>query len=499
MMASTQDDLERRKCVNGIRVKSYMKEDLRMQALALLVGKGHAPARTEVTIEIIQSIQHVAEERGYAVLTSPFDPATAGKEPLGLLDTATVVGAVFHRVYDDDVAGVAEAARAARTPFVILNRYSTDLPVPTCTVDHAQAGRMAVEHLLQLGHRRIGIVFGSMKSEPAAGLDPHPVGADGPGRRRDDPAPNRGPPDQARTTRVESPPDHPRELRQAAPIETPKPDELRRGTRFRAAKLVPPEHPPVGVVEHRAGFRPRTLRRRLPRLAGQGALAGTVDRVMRVLYGHVKSLSPDLLVIGNPGFARGPGAAGARSFDPVGMGSWLAAFERCMRFCREQAAIYTGAEPVASIAPVRSFESTAFAPGTGARALRAVEQLLIENHLPHAIVYADQLSSIGRYRALILADQICLTDRQCEALIDYVRQGGALIATGQSADYDERFALRLENGLAAVSEHPSVYRIEKLELDEHVPSGGWIGRELARPPVNPGPLLDAIDAAVQWR
>ena len=46
--------------------------------------------------------------------------------------------------------GVAEAARAARVPFVILSRCNPDLPVSTCTVDHAQAGRIALERLLQL-------------------------------------------------------------------------------------------------------------------------------------------------------------------------------------------------------------------------------------------------------------------------------------------------------------------------------------------------------------
>jgi len=166
-----------------------------------------------------------------------------------------------------------------------------------------------------------------------------------------------------------------------------------------------------------------------------------------------------------------------------------------MKFCREHAPIFGGAEPVASVALVRVFESTAFAPPASGRALQAVEQLLIEHHLPYEIAYADRLSGIDRYRAVILADQMCLTDRQCEALIDYVRQGGSLIATDGSGDCDEHFVPRMENGLAAVSGHPSVYRIGELELDQRGPSAGAAGHGLVRAPVNPGPLLDAIDAA----
>jgi len=92
------------------------------------------------------------------------------------------------------------------------------------------------------------------------------------------PAPAPRPLGQTRAAGVEPPPDCARELRRGAALERPNPDEHRRGPRFRMARLVQPEHCPMGVVEHRAGLGPRSLRRNPPGLAGQGALAGAMER-----------------------------------------------------------------------------------------------------------------------------------------------------------------------------------------------------------------------------
>jgi hypothetical protein len=168
-----------------------------------------------------------------------------------------------------------------------------------------------------------------------------------------------------------------------------------------------------------------------------------------------------------------------------------------MRFCDEHGALYRGARPFAAVAMVSSFESAAFATVDSAPSFEAVEQLLIENHLPYAICYADRLEALTDFRVAILADQLCLSDAQCESLIDYVRRGGRLIVTGRTADYDERFLRRRANGLQAVRDHPHVRWIERLELieDESVPRTAWIGRRTVHPPGRSDALLAAIDAA----
>jgi DNA-binding LacI/PurR family transcriptional regulator len=47
-------------------------------------------------------------------------------------------------------------------PFVLVNSYLPGLGVPHVTIDHAKMGYVATEHLISLGHRRIGHITGSM-------------------------------------------------------------------------------------------------------------------------------------------------------------------------------------------------------------------------------------------------------------------------------------------------------------------------------------------------
>jgi LacI family transcriptional regulator len=63
---------------------------------------------------------------------------------------------------------LAEAARAD-LPVVLMNRMAEDLSFPSVTVDNERGVRMAVTHLAELGHRRIGHVAGPQ--EMSTGLN----------------------------------------------------------------------------------------------------------------------------------------------------------------------------------------------------------------------------------------------------------------------------------------------------------------------------------------
>jgi LacI family transcriptional regulator len=47
-------------------------------------------------------------------------------------------------------------------PFVLVNSYLPGLNVPHATIDHARMGYLATNHLIALGHHRIGHISGSM-------------------------------------------------------------------------------------------------------------------------------------------------------------------------------------------------------------------------------------------------------------------------------------------------------------------------------------------------
>jgi len=62
---------------------------------------------------------------------------------------------------------------------------------------------------------------------------------------------------------------------------------------------------------------------------------------------------------------------------------------------------------------------------------------LIEGHVQTAILNSGVLvDTLHEYRALVLADQRILSDRECEAIRRFVRQGGALLATCETGTRD---------------------------------------------------------------
>ncbi|MFP3471244.1 hypothetical protein R0J90_14480, partial [Micrococcus sp. SIMBA_144] len=53
---------------------------------------------------------------------------------------------------------------ADRYPVVLTSDFIEGLNVPTVAIDNISSSREAVEHLLQLGHRRVGMITGPLNS-----------------------------------------------------------------------------------------------------------------------------------------------------------------------------------------------------------------------------------------------------------------------------------------------------------------------------------------------
>ena len=75
---------------------------------------------------------------------------------------------------------------------------------------------------------------------------------------------------------------------------------------------------------------------------------------------------------------------------------------------------------------------------------RGILMMLIQSHLEFQIVTPRTLGAF-RGPALILPDARCLGNQELDSLSSYSRSGGALIATGESGNYDETGAPRQAN------------------------------------------------------
>jgi LacI family repressor for deo operon, udp, cdd, tsx, nupC, and nupG len=113
--------------------------------------------------DMIQGAERVAREAGYAVilgetLHSPeqedaYSTMLASREVDGIIFTSPIVPASLAR---------AIAKQGGRAPIVNAFEHSRDFGVSSVHIDDAGAADLAVTHLIELGHRRIGVIPGVM-------------------------------------------------------------------------------------------------------------------------------------------------------------------------------------------------------------------------------------------------------------------------------------------------------------------------------------------------
>lgn len=110
---------------------------------------------------IIRGAEEAARDAGYAVVVGDtrHDPEVE-EQYAEMLSRREVDGLIFlgHRLPASLAPLLAE--QGAATPIVNGCEYSPDLGVPSVHIDNARASSDAVEHLIALGHRTIGVISG---------------------------------------------------------------------------------------------------------------------------------------------------------------------------------------------------------------------------------------------------------------------------------------------------------------------------------------------------
>jgi len=133
------------------------------------------------------------------------------------------------------------------------------------------------------------------------------------------------------------------------------------------------------------------------------------------------------------------------SDDP--MSEPLASF---IRFFHSRRDLLRNADVVADAAVLRSFASQVFGGPDRARLTYQAEQALIESRVPFQIIYDCHLNDLSRYRALVLAGCVALSDEQIEQITQYVKSGGRLCVVGQVATHDQWLRPREKPGLGVL-------------------------------------------------
>lgn len=108
--------------------------------------------------EVVQAFNDVVSEKGFTVLLASHGYDLA-------LEFATVRKLLEHRVDGIALIGLEHAPETftllerQSTPVITIWNYATDARLPCIGPDNAEAAKLATEHVLLLGHRRVGLVF----------------------------------------------------------------------------------------------------------------------------------------------------------------------------------------------------------------------------------------------------------------------------------------------------------------------------------------------------
>ncbi len=109
--------------------------------------------------EIARGVSNTAHNSGYSVVLCNTEGDRERERVYAtLLRRRRVDGLVLASVKMDDPY-VLELARS-QTPYVLVSRLSRFVDAPFVVVDDREGGRLAVEHLVRLGHTRIGFIGG---------------------------------------------------------------------------------------------------------------------------------------------------------------------------------------------------------------------------------------------------------------------------------------------------------------------------------------------------
>ena len=136
---------------------------------------------------------------------------------------------------------------------------------------------------------------------------------------------------------------------------------------------------------------------------------------------------------------------------------WLATFERMYGWHAANEKYLRNVRNLARVGMVYSQQTGTFYGGTQ-KASRVEDhelgmyQALVEARVPFEMVHDGLLDPerIGRFKLLILPNTAALSDRQCDQIRAFVRNGGNVLATFETSLYDEKGEQRRDFGLADV-------------------------------------------------
>ncbi|MGW8376469.1 LacI family DNA-binding transcriptional regulator [Streptomyces sp. ODS28] len=161
----------RQRVLAALDMLGYERPVRLRQRSAGLVGLVIPELTNPIFPAFAQIIEQALSGYGYTPVLGTQMPGGATEDELvDQLVERGVTGIVFlSGLHADTSADPARYARLASrgVPFVLINGYNPDIAAPSVSPDDRAAAAIAVRHLAELGHRRIGLAVGPARFVPA--------------------------------------------------------------------------------------------------------------------------------------------------------------------------------------------------------------------------------------------------------------------------------------------------------------------------------------------
>jgi len=131
-----------------------------------LIGLVVPSITNDFCAQVYEGAQSYASERGYSLLLSVTedDPQREASVVKRFTEAVHVDGIIAIPAPIEEGKSPFRDLHAAHWPYVLVSRRFPGLPSDYVICDNLEGGRLATEHLISLGHRRIAYVFDSRQS-----------------------------------------------------------------------------------------------------------------------------------------------------------------------------------------------------------------------------------------------------------------------------------------------------------------------------------------------
>ena len=164
-------DITRRQVLVALDLLGYERPDTLHQAVHGLVGLIVPELSNPIFPMYAQEIEQLLAADGRIPLLCTQTPGGTSEDAyIEMLVDRGVAGIVFVSGRHSDITGDVtryQRLRERGVPVVTINGNAPDIMAPGFTTDDGAAVRIAVEHLVSLGHRRIGLATGPTRMVPA--------------------------------------------------------------------------------------------------------------------------------------------------------------------------------------------------------------------------------------------------------------------------------------------------------------------------------------------